>query len=79
MFCFIKSSAKNESQTIISITPKHHNKTRPAAKQNFFQPRKIRELGEKTLSYIVPKIWQEVLFELKSLLYYQFKKKFDFF
>ena len=69
MFCSNKSSAKNESQTIISITQKHHCKTRLAAKQNYFQPRKRTELGKKTFSYIVPKIWQEVSFELKSLSY----------
>ena len=36
MFCFNKSSAKNQSQTIISITQKHHYKTRLAAQQNYF-------------------------------------------
>ena len=56
MFCFNKSSAKNESQTIISITQKHHYKTRLAVKQNYFQPRKRTELGKKTFSYIGPKI-----------------------
>ena len=55
MFCFNKSSAKNEYQTIISITQKHY-KTRLAAKQNYFQPRKRTELGKKTFSYIGPKI-----------------------
>ena len=79
MFCFNKSSAKNESQTIISITQKHHYKTRLAAQQNYFQPRKRIELGKKTFSYIGPKIWQEVPFELKSLSYNQFKKKFKLF
>ena len=79
MFCFNKSSAKNEPQTIISITQKHHYKTILAAKQNYFQPRKITELGKKTFSYIGPKIWQEVAFKLKSLFYYQFKKKFELF
>ena len=69
MFCFNKSSAKNESQTIISITQKHHYKTRLAAKQNYFQLRKRTELGKKTFSYIGPKIWQEAPFELKSLSY----------
>ena len=52
MFCFNKSSAKNESQTIIGFTQKHHYKTRLAAKQNYFQPRKRTELGEKTFFYI---------------------------
>ena len=47
MFCFNKSSAKNKSQTIISITQKHHYKTRLAAKQNYFKPRKRTELGKK--------------------------------
>ena len=75
LFCFNKSSAKNESQTIISITQKHHYKTRLAAKQNYFQPKKRTELGKKIYSYIEPKIWQEVPFELKSLSY-QFEKKF---
>ena len=56
MFCFNKSSAKNEYHTIISITQKHHYKTRLAAKQNYFQPRKRTELGKKTFSYIGPKI-----------------------
>ena len=42
-------------------------KTRLAAKQNYFQPRKRTELDKKTFSYIGPKIWQEVPFELKSL------------
>ena len=56
MFCFNKSSAKNEYQTIISITQKHHYKTRLAAKQNYFQSRKRTELGKKTFSYIGPKI-----------------------
>ena len=76
IFCPIlgKSSAKNESQTITSITQKHCYKTRLAAKQNYFQPRKIKELGKKTFFYIGPKVWQEVLFELKSLSYNQFKK-----
>ena len=78
-FCFNKSSAKNESQTIISITQKHHYKTRLAAKQNYFQPRKRTELGKKTFSYIGPEIWQEVPYELKSLSYNQFKKKFKLF
>ena len=50
MFCF------NKYQTIISITQKHHYKTRLAAKQNYFQPRKRTELGKKTFSYIGPKI-----------------------
>ena len=45
MFCFNKSSAKNEYQTIISITQKYHYKTRLAAKRNYFQPRKRTELG----------------------------------
>ena len=36
MFCFNKNSAKNESQTIVSITQKHHYKTRLVAKQNYF-------------------------------------------
>ena len=81
MFCFNKSSAKNKSQTIISRTQKHHNtrKTRLAAKQNYFQPRKRTELGEKTFFYNGPKIRQEISFELKSLSYYQFKKKFKLF
>ena len=47
-FCFNKSSTKNEFQTIISITQKHHYKTRLAAKQNYFQPRKRTVLGKKT-------------------------------
>ena len=47
MFCFNKNSAKNESQTIVSITQKHHYKTRLAAQQNYFQPRKRTELGKK--------------------------------
>ena len=58
------------------ITQKHHYKTRPAAQQNYFQPRKRTEIGKKTFSYIgpkiwqeVPRIWQEVLFELKSISY----------
>lgn len=68
-------SKLNEYQTIINITQIHHYKTRLAAKQNYFQPRKKTELGKKTLSYIGPKIWQEVPTELKSLSYYQFKKK----
>ena len=63
MFCFNKSLAKNESQTIISITQKLH-KTRLATKQNYFQPRKRTELGKKTFSYIGSKIWQKVPFEL---------------
>ena len=79
MFCFNKNSAKNESQTIVSITQKHHYKTRLAAQQNYLQPRKRTELGKKTFSYIGPKIWQEVPFELKSLSYNQFKKKFKLF
>ena len=79
MFCFNKSSAKNESQAFISITQKHHYETRLAAKENYFQPRKRTELGKKTSSYIGPKIWQEVPFELKSLSYNQFKKKFKLF
>ena len=79
MFCFNKNSTKNESQTIVSITQKHHYKTRLAAQQNYFQPRKRTELGKKTFSYIGPKIWQEVPFELKSLSYNQFKKKFKLF
>ena len=79
MFCFNNSSAKNEFQTIISITQKHHYETRLAAKQNYFPPRKRTELGKKTFSYIAPKIWQEVPFELKSLFYNQFKKKFKLF
>ena len=57
MFCFNKSSAI-ESQTIISITQKYY-KTRLAAKQNYFQPRKRTKLGKKTFSYIGPKISQE--------------------
>ena len=71
MFCFNKNSAKNVSQTIVSrpITQKHHYKTRLAAQQNYFQHRKRTELGKKTFSYIGPKIWQEVPFELKSLSY----------
>ena len=36
IFCFNKSSAKNESHTIISIIQKHHYKTRLVAKQNYF-------------------------------------------
>ena len=56
MFCFNKSSAKNEYQTIICITQNHHYKTRLAVKQNYFQPRKRTELGKKTFSYIGPKI-----------------------
>ena len=40
MFCFNKNSAKNESQTIVSITQKHDYKTRLAAQQNYFQPKK---------------------------------------
>ena len=52
MFCFNKISAKNESQTIISITQKHHYKTRLAAQQNYFQPRKRTEVGKKTFFYI---------------------------
>ena len=36
MFCFNKNSAKNESQTIVSITQKHHYKTRLAAQQITF-------------------------------------------
>ena len=56
MFCFNKSSAKNESQTIISITQKHHYKTRLAAKQNYYQTRKRTELHKNTFSYIGPKI-----------------------
>ena len=75
MFCFNKSSSKNESQTIISINQKH----KLAAKQNYFQPRKRTELGKKTFSYIGRKIWQEVPFYLKSLSYNQFKKKFKLF
>ena len=63
MFCFNKSSAKNESQTNISITQKHHYKTRLGVKQNYFQPRKRTELRKKTFSYIGPKIWQEIPFE----------------
>ena len=47
MFCFNKSLAKNESQTIISITQKYHYKKRLATKQNYFQPRKRTELGKK--------------------------------
>ena len=43
------------------------------------KPRKRTELGKKTFSYIGPKIWQEVPFELKSLSYNQFKKKFELF
>ena len=77
MFCFNKSYGKNEFQTIISITQKQRYKTRLAAKQNYFQPRKRTELGKKTFSYIGPKIWQEVPFELKSLS--QFKKIFKLF
>ena len=76
---FNKSSAKNEPQTIISITQKHHYKTKLSAKQNYFQPRKRTELGKKTFSYIGPKIWQEVPFQLKSLSYNQFKMKFKLF
>ena len=79
IFCFNKSSAKNESRTIISITQKHHYETRLAAKQNYFEPRKRTELGKKTFSYIGPNVWQEVPFELKSLFYNQFKKKFKLF
>ena len=79
MFCFNKSSAKNESQTIIIIIQKQHYKTKLAAKQNYFQPKKRTELGKKTFSYIGPKIWQEVFFELKSLSYYQSKNKFKLF
>ena len=79
MFCFNKSLAKSQFQTVISITQKHHYKIRLAAKQNCFQPRKRIELGKKTFSYIGPKIWQEVPFELKSLSYNQFKKIFKFF
>ena len=79
MFCFNKSLAKNVSQTIINITQKYHYKIRLAAKQNYFQPRKRTELGKKTFSYIGPKLWQEVPFELKSLSYNQFKKIFKFF
>ena len=79
MFCFNKSSTKNKSQTIVSITQKHHYETRLAAKQNYFQPRKRTELGKTTFSYIGPKIWQEVHFELKSLSCDQFKKKFKLF
>ena len=60
MFCFNKNSAKNESQTIVSITQKHHYKTRLAVQQNYFQPRKRTELGKMTFSYIGPKIWPEV-------------------
>ena len=55
MLCFNKSSANDESQTITSITQKHHYKIRLAAKQNYFQPRKRTELGKKTFSYIGPK------------------------
>ena len=69
MFCFNKSLAKNESQTIISITQKILYKTRLAAKQNYFQLRQRTELGKKRFSYIGPKIWQEVHFELKLLSY----------
>ena len=47
MFCFNKSSVKNESQIIINITQKHHYKTRLAAKQTYFQPKK-RHLGKNT-------------------------------
>ena len=79
IFCFNKSLAKNESQTIISVTQKHYYKTRLAAKQNYLQPKKRTELGKKTFFYIGPKIWQEVPFELKSLSYNQFKKKFKLF
>ena len=79
MYCFNKSSAKNDFQTIISINQKHHYKTRRTAKQNYFQPRKRTELGKKTFFYIGPKIWQEVPFELKSLSYNQFKKKLKLF
>ena len=78
-FALIKIQQKNKSQTIVSITQKHHYKTRLAAQQNYFQPRKRTELGKKTFSYIGPKIWQEVPFELKSLSYNQFKKKFKLF
>ena len=79
MFCFNKNSAKNEYQTIVSITQTHRYKTRLAAQQNYFQSRKRTELDKKTFSYIGPKIWQEVPFELKSLFYNQFKKKFKLF
>ena len=77
MFYFNISSAKNEFETIIA--QKHHCKTRLAAKQNYFQPRKRTELDKKTFSYIGPKILQQVPFELKSLSYNQFKKKFKLF
>ena len=72
--------AKKKSQIIISIpvTQKHQYKTRQA-KQNYFQPRKRTELGKKTFSYVGPKIWQEVPFELKSLSCNKFKKKFKLF
>ena len=63
----------------LGITQKHHYKTRLAAQQNYFQPKNRTELGKKTFSYIGPKIWQEVPFELKSLSYNQFKKKFKLF
>ena len=79
MFCFNKSLAKNESQTIINIAQKYYYKKRLAWKQNHFQPRKRTELNKKTFSYIGPKIWQKVLFELKLLSYNEFKKKFILF
>ena len=79
MSCFNKSSAKNESKTIISITQKHHYETRLAVKQNYFQPRKRIELGKKTFSYIGPKIWHEVPFELKSLPIINLKRNLNFF
>ena len=54
----------------------HKHDTRLKTRQKYYLPRMTTSLGQRSLTYLGPKIWSEIPNELKSLSVYGFRKQY---
>ena len=56
-----KSNIKTTKHSqITTIKQLHHHSTRLSSQNNYFLPRKRTETGKQSLTFISPKVWQEI-------------------
>ena len=62
---------------ITTIKQLHHHNTRLSSRNSYFLPRKRTETGKQSLTFIGPKVWQEIPAHLKEtdISLQMFKKK----
>ena len=61
---------------LIKVSDIHSHNTRYASNLNFHEPRVRSNYGKHTFKFAVTKIWEETPTNIKTLSYFQFKKKF---